>query len=61
MNSIPFVARKMGEVMAAAKRKSIESLSFPVAIKTKPEATVTPKTIKSSRFIRLIIEFIVRI
>lgn len=57
MNSIPLVARKMGEVTAAAKRKSAESFSFPIAIKVSPDAIETVKTINSPRFIRLIMDF----
>jgi len=57
MNSIPLVARKMGEVTAAAKRKSVESFSFPVAIKVRPDAIETDKKINRLRFIRLIMDF----
>lgn len=51
MNSIPLVARKMGEITAAAKRKSVESFSFPDAINVRPEAIVIAKTISNTRFI----------
>ena len=55
---MPFVARKMGNVKAAAKRKSVESFSFPVAIKINPVVTKIGNAISRPRFIRLIIEFI---
>jgi hypothetical protein len=48
----------MGKVNAAAKRKSLETMSFPVAIKVKPEVTKIVNTISRPRFIRLIIELI---
>jgi len=57
MNSIPLVARKIGDVIAAAKRKSVESFSFPVAIKVRPDAIEIAKTINKPRFIRLIMDF----
>ena len=48
----------MGKVTAAAKRKSFERMSFPVAIKIKPEVTKIGNTISRPKFIRLIIELI---
>ena len=57
MNSIPLVARKMGEVIAATKRKSVDIRSFSVAIKVRPEVIVTAKTISRPIFIRLIMVF----
>ena len=57
MNSIPLVARKMGEVTAEANRKSVESFSFLVANKVRPDAIEIAKTINRPRFIRLIMDF----
>jgi len=55
---MPLVAKKMGNVKAAAKRKLVESFSFPVAIKIRPEVTKIANVMSRPRFIRLIIEFI---
>lgn len=54
---MPLVARKMGDVTAAATRISVESFSFPVAIKVSPEVIVTAKAISRVRLIRLTIDF----
>ena len=57
MNSIPLVARKIGEATAVVKRILTESFSFPVAIKVSPEATKIAKVISSPRLIPFIIDF----
>lgn len=58
MNSIPLVAKKTGEVTAAAISIPVDSFSFPVAIMVSPEATKNDNVIRSPKFIRLIRYFI---
>jgi len=57
MNSIPLVARKMGEITAVAKRISTAIFSLPAAIKVSPEATKIANVTNNPWFIRLIIDF----
>jgi len=59
MNSIPLVARKMGEITAVVKRISVAIFSLSTAIKVSPEATKIANVTNNPRFIRFIIDFII--
>jgi hypothetical protein len=58
INSIPFVARNIGEITAVVKRISAAIFSFPAAIKIRAEATKIDNVISNPRLIRPIIDFI---
>lgn len=58
MNSIPLVARRMGEITAVAKKISTEIFSFPTAIKVSPETTKIVNVNSNPKFIRFTIDFI---
>ena len=57
---MPFVARKIGVIAAATKSMFVANLSFPTAIRNRPEATKTARTITKNIFIRSIVDFMTK-
>ena len=57
INSIPFVARKIGEITAVVNKILTETFSIPAAIKISPETTKIVNVISRPRLIRFIIDF----